>query len=252
MVNKTYKPSTTIQSVSRAAAVLKLIATADTPPTPRSLSDVLGLTMPTTYHLVATLESEGLVTRGAHGALFFGPAATLIANAVNASHLVSARQLDALRWLADQTGEQVYLSAWSMGTIQVMESIESRHVVSVNTLKVGYAEHIHARASAKVLLADAPQSLRNSVLDMLRFPKLTKRTIGSLAEFERELENVRQSEIAFDNEEFAEGVMCASVPVRIGGATVACITVSAPSMRFKPHFEDLVRDVRRAGREASE
>lgn len=249
--NRAGKPATLIQSVERASQILKYVATSETPPSARDIGDALGLTMPTTYHLLGTLDAEGLLTRAGQAGISLGPAAALIANAVYATQTAPEIQLAGLRQLADETSEQVYLSTWHQGSIRVVESIEGRHVVSVNTLRVGYAENLHARASAKILLAFAARRARDIAVAGLEFERLTSHTIVDRATFEGQLDRVREERIAFDDEEFAEGVMCASVPVTTDGWVVASLTVSAPAERFRSHRDELIDALRRAEKSSS-
>lgn len=234
------KPATTIQSVSRAVRVVLAVARSDRPVTPRELSEGLGLTLPTTYHLVATLEMEGMLARDGRRAYILGPAAALIADTLSHDYAAPQSYRTALRDLATETGEAVYLSAWRHGALCILESLEGTHTLGVSRLPVGYATHIHARASSKLLLAFAPDELRERAVAEAELEPLTPHTIVTAEHLERELDTIRRTGLSFDRGEVTDGVECVAVPIRAAGTVVAALAVQAPLDRFRRHEDEIV------------
>ncbi|MDO9124357.1 MAG: IclR family transcriptional regulator C-terminal domain-containing protein, partial [Deltaproteobacteria bacterium] len=59
-----------------------------------------------------------------------------------------------------------------------------------------------------------------------------ERTIGSVDELIREIEEIRVSKVAFDDEEALVGVYCVAAPIlNSKGECVAAISISAPKNR---------------------
>ena len=210
-----------------------------------------GLSLPTAYHLLNTLDSEGMLFKDERRRYLIGPKASVIADAFNRSNTVPERYLKSLHYLADTTGETAYLSAWRRGEIVVLATVEGSQAVRVVGLTEGYSENIHARASGKLLLAYAPEEIREQTVKSLVLRRLTDTTITSKAALRRELDGVRAEGIAFDRQEFREGVECVSAPIRDEGKVVACFTVSTPAARFAKESARITEELRRAAGMAS-
>lgn len=241
---------TTIQSVERAARLLLLVATSEDRITAKHAADHFDLSLPTTYHLLATLVSEGLLSKEAGRRYRLGPKAAVIADAVARDQTAPEYYLHYLRELADATGEKVYLSAWRGGEITVLATIEGDHAVRVAGIETGVSGFEHARASGKLLMAFARTELRDPLLAG-RLPKRTPHTITSRKALERELETIREEGISVDREEFSSGVTCISAPITEDGVAVAACTISVPTQRFHEREEELRRALLSAAQAAS-
>lgn len=244
-------PKTTIQSVRRASQLLLAVAHAPDGISAKQAATQFELTLPTAYHLLATLAAEGLVVKDSRRQYLLGPRAAVIAAAVSRDTRAPEYYLDPLRELATSTGETAYLSAWRNGAITVLQSIEGQHAVRVSGLAPGYDENFHARASGKLLLAFAPAADRDRLLSGRSLIALTANTITDVPTLLTELDVVRRDSLAYDRAEFRDGVDCVAAPITEDGAVVACFTVSAPSDRWTLESERLVTAVRLAAERAS-
>ncbi len=229
---KVTKP-TTIQSVERATKILLAVAAAPDGASAKEVSNQFNLSLPTAYHLLTTLVREGILSKDARRRYALGPLASVIADAVAGSLVAPQQYLDALTSLAASTRETAYLSAWRGGRVTILQSAEGVHAVRVAGLTRGYCDHLHARASGKLLLAYAPEYLRNSQLEQLKLTRLTSNTITTRRELVAEFARIINEGVAHDNGEFSEDVYCVSVPIIERGSVVACLTVSVPVGRYQ-------------------
>ncbi|ROQ04626.1 IclR family transcriptional regulator [Rathayibacter sp. PhB93] len=223
---------TTIQSVERAVQIVLLVADE-----PRVLAgDIaarLGLTASTTHHLLSTLVQEGLLSKDSARQYELGDASERIADAVTRQLRPPAELRHALAELARRTGESCYLTAWRGDRIRVIAVTEGDHAVRVSGLVVGYSDDIHARVGARVMLAHADERLRDWALSGYDYTALTSNTLRSRAELEAELERIRSTGIARDEEELRTGVYSISVPIRVDGRVRAALSLTAPIDRFR-------------------
>lgn len=241
---------TRIQSASRAVRILLAVAESDDGMHAKDVSVKFGLSLPTAYHLLNTLASEGVLVKDERRRYLIGPRASIIAEAFNKSNVVPERHLKALNLLAESTGETAYLSAWRRGEIVVLATVEGSQAVRVTGLTAGYSQNLHARASGKLLLAFSPEEDREATIKGLVMKRLTDATITSRTALRRELETIREEAIAFDRQEFHDGVECVSAPIWEGGSVVACLTVSTPAGRFVQQRDMIVRELLNAARTA--
>jgi IclR family pca regulon transcriptional regulator len=85
----------------------------------------------------------------------------------------------------------------------------------------------HGTAIGKVLLAHLPEAELKAFLQASDLRALPPKTITAGPILEQELERVRKSGYAFDDEEFAQGIRCLAAPVRnFTGHVVAAIGIS--------------------------
>ncbi|TKG71692.1 IclR family transcriptional regulator [Prauserella endophytica] len=228
---------TIIQSVARASQILARVAAQDDGLTASEVAQAMDLSLPTTYHLLTTLATEGLLYKDSGRRYVLGPAAEFIADAVNRNLAIPDYYKGPLQRLAAQTSETAYLSAWRRSKVQILAIVEGSQAVSVVGLAAGAVGNEHARATGKLLLAHARSEIRDEVLGADPFAPLTEHTTTARIELEAEFERILQQGFAVDREEFAPGVSCLAVPIRSQSVVVAALTVSAPSDRFDRNFD---------------
>jgi IclR family transcriptional regulator, acetate operon repressor len=242
---------TTIQSVTRAARLLLKVAASPDGISAKTAAKELGLSLPTTYHLLTTLTAEGLLAKDSRRFYMLGPRAAVLAAAVQRDTRAPEYYMGPLRELAAATGETAYLAAWRNGAITVLQTIEGARAVRVAGLATGYADNIHARASGKLLMAFAPPADRERLLASTPLRSLTCNTITDRDQLDAELQKIRAEGLAYDLCEFNESVYCVSAPIIEASVVVGCYTVSMPSERWPTQREHTVRAVQVAAKAAS-
>lgn len=232
---------TRIQSVARASQLLLRVARDDSGASVKDLASDLGLSLPTTYHLINTLLDQGLLTRNAQQRYTLGDAVAVLAQSYLRNSDASERLLDAMRRLAEETQETVYLADWADTEIRVRGTMEGSRTVRVGGVASGSYAHAHSRANGKVLLAWAPGSVRDEYLLHHPLEKLAPNTITDRRALDDELRRIRERGYAEDHEEFSEGVSCLAAPFLIGDEIVAAFGISVPTSRFEASRELLLR-----------
>jgi DNA-binding IclR family transcriptional regulator len=230
--------------------MLSHVAEQSTGATAKEIAGALGLALPTAYHLLGTLVSEGLLMKDSQRRYWLGPRLGTIADAYARQFTPPDYLIAPLHRLAAATGDTAYVAAWQLNRIAVLASVEGRNTVRVSGTSVGFAEAAHARASGKALLAFAPESVRHAYLVAYPLVRVTEHTIVDPREFQLELERTRRRCFAIDEEEFREGIACAAAPVLQGETAIAALSLSAPIARFRQHRRALIEHLREAVREA--
>jgi DNA-binding IclR family transcriptional regulator len=227
------RTGTRIQSVSRAARLLMLIAALpEEERTVNRMAAELGTSVPTVYHLLNTLVDAKLLARDERKQYRFGFAMEVLSVAY-AQQTVPPPELRApLRWITEATGESAYLSAWRSGNPVVLAHLAGTHAVQVTNLRPGYRGAANARASGKVLLAFADAADRERYLAMHPLERVTEKSIVDPEVFAAELAMVAEQGYAAEVEEFSAGVACLAVPIWSNGVLMGCYTISAPVERY--------------------
>jgi len=242
---------TLIQSVARACRILVDIAQTQTGMAATEVANRHKLTLPTAYHLLNTLANEGMLARDVQKRYYLGPQVALLATAVGRGDSLVDFYDPYLRELAELTGETVYLTTWRGSDIYVLSTREGARAVRVAAVVPGYSENIHARASSKVLLAYAPEGVRESKLATITLTPLTSHTTTDLDELRDELEVIRSTGIAYDREEFHARVRGIAAPITVDGVVIAALTITAPAARFLEEEKHLTKILLNVARSAS-
>jgi DNA-binding IclR family transcriptional regulator len=210
------------------------------------------LTLPTAYHLLNSLLSEGMLARDMQRRYYLGPRVAVLAEAFGKGDSLVDYYDFSLRELANLTRETVYLTAWRGTDIPVLSTREGAHAVRVAALSRGYSENIHARASGKALLAFASESVIEAKLSSISLTARTSHTITELGKLRNELEAIRSTGIAYDREEFNEGVRGIAAPIVVDGFVIGALAISAPAARFLKEEKRLTEVLLKVAQEASE
>lgn len=239
-------PKTRVQSVARASRLLVWIAQRAEGGTASEAAHAMGLTVPTTYHLLNTMVDEGLLAKDSRRRYGPGPRFAVLSEAYLRTDRLPDYLMMPLRALADRTGETAFVAAWRGNEIRTLSWIEGRNAVRVAALQHHPYRHANTRALGKLLLAYADDERRASYLALDPPVRLTERSITDPSALDEELRRIRAAGYATDDQEFAEGVACASAPMIEDGLVVAAFTVSAPADRFARHADEYVDAVRAA------
>jgi DNA-binding IclR family transcriptional regulator len=204
-----------VQSVERAAALLRAVAASSGPSTTASaLAEAVGLNRTTTWRLLSTLEQQRLVSldrRTGWYTLGFG-LIDLAGRAGGASLAQAARGV--LERIAGQTGETAALAVLSDGVLTYVAEAQAGAIVSVTVQ--GRPVSLHATSTGKALLAFSEADVVRELLQLARGGRLqrfTASTITSRAALARELARTKERGYSECRGEFDESAWGVSAPV---------------------------------------
>ncbi|AOJ35954.1 IclR family transcriptional regulator [Burkholderia metallica] len=192
------------------------------------LASQLGINKSRTYRMLCTLELHRFVVQDPRTSTYaLGPQAFVIgvaASQQNALVRAAHRHMLALNQAINETV-----------VLRVREGLESVCVARCETTHavrtvgaVGNRRPIHFGASGKVLLAFAPDAVRDEYLAQLR----RNGQADDPAKLAGELDAVARKGYAVSSGEVTPGAVGIAVPVRdLTGATVASVSVTGPEVR---------------------
>jgi DNA-binding IclR family transcriptional regulator len=233
-INGTKRPTLrTIQSVDRAAELLRAVANSRQPLTLPELASRTGLNRSTAWRLLATLDAHGLVEHDPVSQRYtVGYAIVQIAAAGDHEALVR-RARPALQRLANSTGETASLAVAKRFELVYVDQVEAPQVMAPNWL--GRPAPLHATSSGKAFLAWLTDEERAALLSSTRLKRFTPTTITRRADLEAELAEVRErgySVCAGELEQNLWGVSAAVLDAR--ARPVAIISIWGPEHRVGP------------------
>ncbi len=219
----------TIQSVDRAAALLKAVAASRDPLSVVELAAQCGLNRSTAWRLLATLDGQGLVERDPVTQRYsVGYAIFQIAAAGDHDAFVR-RAHPVLQGLANTTGETANLAVAKRFNLVYVDQVEAPQIMSPNWL--GRAVALHATSSGKAFLAWLPKEERD-VLVPSKLERFTDTTLTDRRQLEEELEAVRRDGYSVCVGELEETLYGASAAVlNERERPVAIVSVWGPQHR---------------------
>ena len=225
--------SASIQSVDRAARILKALAAGSPRLGVSELADRLGLAKTTVHGLLRTLERQDLVEQDSEtGKYRLGPELLQLGNAFLDHHELRARSLVWADTLANRVGEAVRVGVLYGRSVLVVHHV-FRPDGSVQILEVGATLPWHASALGKAHAAHLSADRRRTLLSG-PLPRLTGRTIVEAHALAVALDQVAAAGYATEDEEavIGEGEVAAAV-FDHGGHPVGSIGVVGPIERLQ-------------------
>lgn len=214
-----------VQSIERAAAILRLLARGSGRLGVGEIASSLELAKGTAHGILRTLQRVGFVEQDrATGKYQLGAALLHLGTSYLDVNELRSRAINWADALAARSGEAVRIGAPLEGSVLVVHHV-FRPDDSLQTLDVGSLLPLHATALGKVLLAyDVELAAVSQRGELTAF---TRRSIVAPRVLARALTEVRDHGWAADIEELTPGQASIAAPIRgYGGLVVGAIGVS--------------------------
>jgi DNA-binding IclR family transcriptional regulator len=206
-----------IQSIERAAAVLRLLGGVERPLGLHELAAALDLPRPTVHGIVRTLHDVGFVDQDPDTARYLLGAGWERLRRAPDSHDLRAAAMNWADALAGSTGQEVQVGVVDHVAVRLVHHV-FRPDGSAQRLRTGEELPLHATALGKCLLAFAP--VATPPLRTLELAPWTGRTCVTVPALEVHLAAARQRGWAGSVGEYTPGVGGAAAPLRAGGGVV--------------------------------
>jgi IclR family KDG regulon transcriptional repressor len=217
------------------------------------ISTAVGLSKSTVHRLLATLETAGMVefdektTRYCLGLKIFR-----LGSVVSKSMELVKRADPLLRNITEETDETSFLQAVDGDGAICLRRFDGDHLVRVLFLEAGKRSAFNCGAGQRVLLAHLPEPLWEEVVTG-RLNRMTKNSLVSREELERDRREIRQRGYAVSWEDVTLHVCALGAPVRDAtGAVVAAVSIAGIVQRFSAErLPALIRKIVQVGDELS-
>ena len=243
-----------IQSVDRALSLLEVLE--ESPKESLSLPELAehapGDTA-TVHRQLKTLLLHGLVDQDPFNKRYsLGPSLLRLSQSLYKKLRIQSMLRPFLVQLADQTRETCHLAVLAVDRAVFVDQVTGCETVTVNTA-IGDSEPLYCTAVGKALIAFQPEPLRDRLIRDLKLRRVTPNTIIRKTRLRQEIQEIRESGVAFDREEYVPGVNCAASPIfNVREELVCTIGLSGPSTRIPTEkLEELRTIVKTIARKAS-
>jgi len=215
------------QSLERGLAILSAFRSGQPLLGVSELARGVGLSRSTAHRYIATLASLGYLQQDPSTRKYrLGPRVLDLGfSAINSMDLreVAAPHLQAL---SDETGHTVNMAVLDGPDIVYIERCrtarQGQREIDLN-LHVGSRLPAYCTSLGKVLLANLADDKLRETLKQVQFTQRGPNTLTAREELLRELERVRASDLAVNNEELAYGLRSIAAPVRSKSGEVVAV-----------------------------
>ncbi len=225
-----------LQLVGRMSAILRALENQPVGLSLGQISKATGLPRATVHRIVDALEVEQFVAADTlNGGVRLGPAVSRLAASAFADFKSTVRPY--LESLCRRVQETVVLSTFRHGRLTLVDQIPPErplHVVISPSIELNPCY----TASGKAQLATWPdEEIVEAIRPLLNPP--TPNGAATVGEFMVQIQEIRRSGVAYDDEEVAEGACGVATDVRdaLGGGY--CVSVCVPSVRYHRHVGDI-------------
>jgi len=210
------------------------------------VADRVGLPKSTVHVHLNTLREQGFVVREGDTyrlGLQFLEYGHDVREGIELYHKAKS-QVDAV---AQETKELVNLLVEENGYGRYIYATIENEDVELRT-DPGREVHLHTTGLGKAVLAYLDEERVDEIVDTHGLPADTDQSITEYRDLMSELDEIRDRELAFDNEEHMRGIGCIAVPIRNETRVYGAMSVSGPVNRIRNDSfrEDVIESLRDA------
>lgn len=239
MLDKTKKtlPS---QSLARGLRVLEHIVFSRRAVRLKDVAEVFDMDMASAHRLLRTLSELGYIARLEIGKAYGpGPRLKEVAGSFEAIDRILEELTPIVSRLAEDSGQIAHVAILDGSRAVLTEVVSAKNAAVTVRQAVGDTDELYLSAVGKVLLANLPEYEQNALLRTIKFEQRTPNTLVSMAALRRELADVRDNQVAFDDCEGSLEVACIGAPILdTDGFAIAAIGISVPSATLGSSIRD--------------
>jgi DNA-binding IclR family transcriptional regulator len=231
-----------IQVIDRMMKLLDVLSSHTDAVSLKQLAHLTGLHPSSAHRILNVMVEKRLVERAEAGSYRLGIKLLELGNLVKSRMNVRQIALPFMQRLHDELGETVNLIVRQGDEVVYVERTSGGKSMMRVVQIVGARAPLHITAVGKVFMA---QDGKQACIDYAKrtgLPAFTKNTITAPDKLLKELEQISQKGVAYDNEEAERGVSCIGAGIRNSeGRIVAGLSVSAPSERVQKSWASRIR-----------
>lgn len=218
-------------SINRVLEIIELVSISERPLSPADLAFSLDIPKPSIHRLLQQLEADGFVQTDWRGLIV--PSARLVKTAVGvlSSHSLKSLRLSVLQRLAAEVGETCGIAIPNDLEMMYTDRVQSNWPLQIY-LPIGGNVPVWCTSGGKLYLSSLPKAQRKRLINNMPLQALTNNTLVDKAELEASLEQIAETGVGVDNEEFIAGMVACSVAILSpDGQYFASLFTHAPTVR---------------------
>lgn len=202
-----------VPAIEKCFSILALMAEVNRPFGFNEIVRNLDLNKSTVFNMLHTMNDLNILEKGPDGLFRLGPRLFILGRAAaDGSELIQTVH-PYLESINNEFKLSTFLGILSGQEVIIIDKADRAHKIKISS-EIGMRIPIYAGVAGKALLSQLAEADMDEVLSKITLKRYTHHTIAKKTDFKREIRNVKKTGIAYDNEEYIEGLIAVGVPLR--------------------------------------
>ncbi|WP_159721756.1 IclR family transcriptional regulator [Enterococcus sp. CSURQ0835] len=223
----------------RAAKIMDFLAV-QPDQTLQAIAQATEMTASTTIKILETLVSIHYVQKGKDKTYRLGAKLVRYANKRLEQIDLSELTLPYFEKLQQQIDETIHLGVLNADEVLYINKLEPKNQTIRMSSKVGITRPLYNSAMGKAILAEFTDPEIEQYLATHSLAAMTKRTITQPAQLWVAIDAIRQTGVAYDDEEVERDIFCSAVTLKKGTQILGAFSISMPKYRLTEEKKQLI------------
>jgi DNA-binding IclR family transcriptional regulator len=238
---------TRVPAIDKCFAILELLAQSKEPMGISDISGKLDLNKSTVFNIGHTLRDLNVLEHQRDGKFVFGTRLYVLANMSGKRSALIQSAHPYLEKVNEMTKLSAFLGLRSDRRAILIDKVDSAYGVKVSS-EVGIQMPVLAGAGIKAMLSQLSDEEIDEILARTELKRYTPYSIMDKAVYKEEILEVRKQGIAYDREEYIEGMVAFAIPINAYGRDVQAaiwavgLTRQVPDSSI-PELTELLKEV---------
>ncbi|MFV0560354.1 MAG: IclR family transcriptional regulator [Enterococcus sp.] len=234
---ETKKPYGTV--LIKAAALLDYIAE-HPEDSLQEIAQGTNLTLSTALKILDTLTLIGYTEKSEKKTYSLGPKLMQYAKKdVEQADLIK-QTMGHLEELQEKIDETIHLGILSNNEILYLNKLEPKNQSIRMSSRIGITRPLYSSAMGKAVLAEFTDEQISEYLEAHTLVPFTENTIVNPLKLRKELEQIRERKVAFDDEEMEKDIFCFGASIMKDRKILGAFSISMPKYRLTPALEQMI------------
>jgi len=202
-----------VPAIDKCFSVLALMAEAKRPFGFNEIVRNLGLNKSTVFNILHTLKDLDVLEKGPDGLFRLGPRLFVLGNAAAGGSELIQTVHPYLETINRDFKLSTFFGILSGQEVIILDKADRAHRVKLSS-EIGMRIPIFAGVAGKALLSQLPETEIDKILSENTPKRYTPRTITDKGVYKKEILGVKETGIAYDREEYIEGLIAVAVPLQ--------------------------------------
>ena len=202
-----------VPAIDKCFSVLALMAEAKRPFGFNEIVKNLGLNKSTVFNILHTLKDLDVLEKGPDGLFRLGPRLFVLGNAAAGGSDLIQTVHPYLETINRDLKLSAFFGILSGREVIILDKADRAHRIKLSS-EIGMRIPIFAGVAGKALLSQLPETEIDKILSENTPKQYTPRSIVDKAVYKKEILSVKKTGIAYDREEYIEGLIAVAVPLQ--------------------------------------
>lgn len=202
-----------VPAIDKCFSILALMAEANRPFGFNEIVKNLGLNKSTVFNILHTLNDLDVLEKGPDGLFRLGTRMFILGNAAAGGSALIQTVHPYLETINREFKFSTFFGILSDQEVIIVDKADRAHRIKISS-EIGMRIPIFAGVAGKALLSQLPETDIDEILSETTPKRYTPRTIIDKRAYREEILSVKKTGIAYDREEYIEGLIAVAVPLQ--------------------------------------